>query len=102
MNFLTTWLAVAALLGAPARVREQQQQPPAPTVAEPPQTPQTQTPPLPTLDTTIAAGEAETEEPARKLVRWNEFDGKYLTFRFGGGFLYDVANYSQDNNSTQQ
>jgi phosphate-selective porin OprO/OprP len=84
MSGLSALLAVAVLLGQP---RAAQQQPP---------------PKPDTLDHTIDAGEAETEEPARKLVSWNEFDGKYLTLRFGGGFLYDVTNYSQDDASREQ
>ncbi len=46
-----------------------------------------------TLVNAISAGEADAEPKPRRFVKWNEFDGKYLTFRFGGGFLVDYATY---------
>jgi phosphate-selective porin OprO/OprP len=55
-----------------------------------------------TIDETIEAGEAEVEEPARRLVSWNEFEGKFFTIRVGGGFLVDYAAYSQDDTSRAQ
>lgn len=54
------------------------------------------------LDSTLEAGEADAQEPRRKLVKWNEFDGPVSTFRFGMGFLVDGATYAQDANSKQQ
>ena len=51
---------------------------------------------------TIEAGEADAEEPRRKLVRWNEYEGPFFTIRFGGGILYDYAGYVQDDESKQQ
>jgi phosphate-selective porin OprO/OprP len=63
-----------------------------------------QPPPKPagkgTDDRTIAAGEAY--EPARQLVKWNEYRGPHYTFRLGGGFLYEGATYVQDEGSQQQ
>jgi phosphate-selective porin OprO/OprP len=56
----------------------------------------------PSLDDTIEAGEADFEEPKRKLVRWNELDGRFLTIRVGGGVLYEYAGYAQDTNSKSQ
>ena len=50
----------------------------------------------------IAAGEADAEPPARRLVKWNEFDGKFLTLRVGAGFLVDYATHAQDDASKQQ
>ena len=50
---------------------------------------------------TLAAGEAE-EEPTRKLVSFNEYEGKYFTIRVGGGFLYEYAAYAQDEDSKNQ
>ena len=61
-----------------------------------------QSPQAPPLDDTIEAGEAEVEEPARKLVRWNEYEGRLFTIRLGAGLLYDAAAYSQDAGSEQQ
>jgi phosphate-selective porin OprO/OprP len=54
------------------------------------------------LDDTLEAGEAGGEEPARKLIHWNEFDGKYLTLRVGGGFLIEYDAYAQDDDSKRQ
>jgi len=51
---------------------------------------------------TLEAGEAETEEPRRKLVSWNEYEGRFFTIRMGGAALYDYAGYSQDEASAQQ
>ena len=54
------------------------------------------------LENTIEAGEAATEPPKRRLVKWNELDAKYFTLRVGGGFLYEGATYAQDDDSKQQ
>jgi phosphate-selective porin OprO/OprP len=59
-------------------------------------------PPEPTLERTIEAGESGVQEPRRKLVRWNEFDGPLSTFKFGAGILYEYAAYAQDEQSKQQ
>lgn len=69
---------------------------------EPPPTTDQSTSEPKTLDDTIEAGEADAEEPARKLVRWNEYEGKLFTIRLGGGFLYDYADYAQDDTSRAQ
>src|SRR5262245_28527431 len=58
-----------------------------------------QTPPA--IDDTIDASEAD-KAPRRKLISWNEYDGPYFSLRVGGGYLYDYAEYSQDDNSKQQ
>lgn len=34
--------------------------------------------------------------------RWRLFNGRFTTFKFGGGFLYEFAGYSQDKISKQQ
>jgi phosphate-selective porin OprO and OprP len=54
------------------------------------------------LDNTIEAGESEAEEPKRKLVKFNEYEGPYFTLRVGAGFLYEGAAYSQDAASREQ
>jgi phosphate-selective porin OprO/OprP len=54
------------------------------------------------LDNTLEAGEAGGEGPRRKLISWNEFDGKYATIRVGGGFLYEFDAYAQDDDSKKQ
>lgn len=57
----------------------------------------------PTLDDTPPeAGDEELVEPPRPLVRWTDYEGKRATFRFGGGFLYDYAAYSQNEESKEQ
>ena len=53
-------------------------------------------------DTPPEAGDEELAEPARKLLKWNEFEGKRATFRFGAGLLYEYAAYSQDEESKDQ
>lgn len=50
----------------------------------------------------IDAAESEAEVPRSVRVRWNDFDWKYSTFRFGGGILVDLAAYGQDDASKQQ
>ena len=56
----------------------------------------------PPIDDTIEAGEADAVDPVRRLVSWNEYDGRFFTIRMGGGFLYEYAGYSQDENSKSQ
>ena len=63
--------------------------------AQPPQQP-------PPLQDTLEAGEATVEAPARQLVKWNEYQGKFFTIRMGGGLLLDYATYIQDEASKQQ
>jgi phosphate-selective porin OprO/OprP len=55
-----------------------------------------------TLDDKLEAGDDELAEPVRKLVSWNEYEGKYFTVRFGAGFLYEYAAYAQDEDSKRQ
>jgi phosphate-selective porin OprO/OprP len=71
-------------------------------IASSAQTPQTVDPTASSLDDTIEAGEADAEEPRRRLVRWNEYEGPFFTVRMGAGVLYDVAGYAQDDESRQQ
>ena len=59
------------------------------------------TEPAPAIDLTAEAGDADAVEPVRKL-KWNEYDWKYSTFRFGFGLLVDYADYSQDEDSKEQ
>lgn len=56
----------------------------------------------PDTDDTIEAGEADAETPRRQLVRWNEYEGPFFTIRVGGGALYDVTSFEQDDESRQQ
>jgi phosphate-selective porin OprO and OprP len=54
------------------------------------------------IDDTIQAGEASAEAPRRQIVRWNEFDGRFLSIRMGAGYLFEYIAYSQDDNSKEQ
>ena len=36
------------------------------------------------------------------MMKWNEYEGPFFTIRLGGGFLYDGAWYSQDEESKEQ
>ena len=61
------------------------------------------TPPDPTIENNIDAVESdESEEATRGLKHWNEFDGKYITARAGGGLLVDYAAFAQDQESKDQ
>jgi phosphate-selective porin OprO/OprP len=107
-----TLLALTLAIGAP-RAAEAQDPPPssaqpdrppqadAPEPADPVQTAEPPSAPPP-IDETITAGEAENEPPARRLVKWNEYDGPLFSVRVGGGYLYEYATYSQDANSEEQ
>jgi phosphate-selective porin OprO and OprP len=55
------------------------------------------------LDTTIAAGESDAQEPVKRgLNKYNEWDFGFTTFRIGYGFLVDFSTYVQDDASKQQ
>jgi phosphate-selective porin OprO/OprP len=64
--------------------------------------PQTGQPNQPTTTETLEAGETDAFEPKRKLIDWNEFEGKNFTLRVGGGFLVDYASFAQDDTSKEQ
>jgi phosphate-selective porin OprO/OprP len=55
-----------------------------------------------TLDAGVSAGEAEADPPRRRMVKWNEYEGPFLTLRVGAGFLVDYATYAQDDASKEQ
>ncbi len=50
----------------------------------------------------VNSDEGNPEEDTRRMVHWNEYEGRWFTARLGGGFLYDTANYSQDSDSEDQ
>ncbi|MBF5043107.1 porin [Aggregicoccus sp. 17bor-14] len=87
-------LLAAALWLAPGAARGQEQAAPPAPAAEP------ATEPAPaegtSLDSTLEAGESEFQEPKRRLVKFNEYEGPYIGIRVGGGFLFEGAAYSQD------
>src|SRR5690348_4830162 len=73
------------------------QQPPASNNAPnpPPQRPSAEQPIPPLDDSALQAGDEEVNQPARNLVKWNEYNGRSIYFRFGAGFLYEDAHYAQ-------
>src|SRR5262245_45497097 len=50
----------------------------------------------------VNADENIPDEDTRRMVHWNEYEGRWFTARLGGGFLYDTASYSQDSDSEAQ
>jgi phosphate-selective porin OprO/OprP len=56
----------------------------------------------PTLDQAIDASEADDAEPARARTPWNQLTTDPVTMRFGAGFLFDYANYHQNDTSKAQ
>jgi phosphate-selective porin OprO and OprP len=60
------------------------------------------TPAEPSIDNRVEAAEADGDEPRRQLVKWNQYEGPFITARLGGGFLYDFAAYGQDAASKDQ
>jgi phosphate-selective porin OprO/OprP len=52
------------------------------------------------IDDTITA--AESDAPARRLVKFNEFEGPLGSIRVGFGLLFDYATYEQDEASMEQ
>ncbi len=60
------------------------------------------TPAEPSIDNRVEAAEADGDEPRRQLVKWNQYEGPFITARLGGGFLYDFATYGQDATSKDQ
>ncbi|ESU28238.1 hypothetical protein FLJC2902T_15850 [Flavobacterium limnosediminis JC2902] len=62
------------------------------------------TPKEPTLDGTEGEvfKEKDTIASEKKISRANEFENDFSTLRFGGGFMYEHAFYSQDEESKDQ
>ena len=55
------------------------------------------------LDTTIAAGESDAQQPVKRgLNKYNEWDFGWTTFRIGYGFLVDFMTFVQDDAAEQQ
>ena len=67
----------------------------APQATAKPAAPQ-QPPAAPTTDTAPEAGDEDQIVRSRRFSRWNEFDGKWASIRFGAGFLEDYGAYHQD------
>jgi phosphate-selective porin OprO/OprP len=45
---------------------------------------------------------ANAEEPRRRLVSWNHYDGEWFSIRLGGVLMGDVVGYAQDSGSVGQ
>ena len=57
----------------------------------------------PSIDTAPAeAGADDDPRPRRQLIKWNEYDLRFTSFRFGFGLLVDASTYLQDDESEQQ
>ncbi len=61
-----------------------------------------QQPPPPTVEDTQEAGESSAEPPARRLVKWNEYEGPLFTLRASAGVILDAGTFAQDDSSRQQ
>jgi len=70
--------------------------------AQAPASSQTSQPADSPIDDTLVAGDSDADVPVRKLVSWNEYEGKWFSIRGGGGFLVDYAAFAQDDTSKQQ
>jgi phosphate-selective porin OprO/OprP len=56
----------------------------------------------PSVEDRQEAGEASAAPPARRLVKWNEFEGPFFTLRASAGVILDAGTYSQDDDSREQ
>ena len=97
--------------GSPPQTSAAPEASPSPTPAPTQDTPQASPTPTPaadqqlpksTLENIIEAGESSDEQPSRKLVHWNEYEGPNFTIRVGGGLLFDYGAFSQDTQSKEQ
>jgi phosphate-selective porin OprO/OprP len=58
--------------------------------------------PPPTTEDTQQAGGSSADPPARRLVKWNEFEGPFFTLRASAGVILDAGTFAQDEASRQQ
>jgi phosphate-selective porin OprO/OprP len=63
---------------------------------------QAQEPPPRTTEETQQAGGSSADPPARRLVKWNEYEGPLFTLRVSAGVILDAGTYEQDEASRQQ
>src|SRR5262245_35874510 len=61
-----------------------------------------QQPPPPSVEDTQVAGGSSSDPPARRLVKWNEFEGKFFTLRASAGVILDAGTFAQDDASREQ
>lgn len=56
----------------------------------------------PTVEDTQQAGGSSADPPARRLVKWNEFEGPFFTLRASAGVILDAGTFAQDAASRDQ
>src|SRR5213079_1054960 len=56
----------------------------------------------PTVQTELNAGDEDDPRPKRQFTKWNNFEGPFTSFHYGGGFLVAYAAYAQDEDSKEQ
>jgi len=61
-----------------------------------------QEPPPPSVEDSQGAGGASADPPARRLVKWNEYEGPFVTLRASAGIILDAGAFTQDEESRQQ
>lgn len=59
-------------------------------------------PPDPSVSTASDAAQASGDMPESAWVKFNHWDWKRFSLRWGGGFLWDYSTYSQDEDSQEQ
>ncbi len=84
---LATFIAIVTICGAFANA-----QAPAPASVQEPA-------PIDNSDDYVASDDLVTN---RKIISWNEYEGKYWSIRGGFGFLVDHAAFAQDDASREQ
>jgi phosphate-selective porin OprO and OprP len=56
----------------------------------------------PSVEDKLEAGGASAEPPARRLVKWNEYEGSLFTLRVSAGVILDAGTFAQDDASREQ
>jgi phosphate-selective porin OprO/OprP len=54
------------------------------------------------IETTLDAGQDESDLITRKFTSWNKYEGPLSTLQYGVGALYEYAAYDQDGDSKEQ
>jgi phosphate-selective porin OprO/OprP len=63
---------------------------------------QAQASPPPSVEDTQQAGGSSADPPARRLVKWNEYEGPFFTLRITAGVILDAGTFAQDDASREQ
>lgn len=61
-----------------------------------------QEPQPPSVEDTQVAGGSSADPPARRLVKWNEYEGPLFTLRASAGVILDAGTFAQDGASREQ